>query len=223
MRPHSPAMPARRKAARRVTLRPAPGRTIPAGISAHSSCYTCHTPESKIGSCNTCHTIEPYSRTVASRATFAAFRHSDHTARVSCAECHNIRPGAPQGRQVTSPVAVQHFASAEDGQLPHLSQRPPRIRRGRFRQLQALPYGVGIRYAAVTPHDSPKSKVQSPKSKVQGPRSEVEKVVTELAEFTELGELEEEERTTPSAEAAATSFSKEGSFGLQKTLTFCPK
>jgi c(7)-type cytochrome triheme protein len=89
------------------------GRTIPAGIGAHSSCYTCHTPESKIGSCNTCHTIAPYSRTVASRATFAAFRHSDHTARVSCAECHNTRPGAPQGRQVGSPAAVQHFSSAE--------------------------------------------------------------------------------------------------------------
>jgi c(7)-type cytochrome triheme protein len=89
------------------------GRTIPAGIGAHSSCYTCHTPESKVGSCNTCHTIAPYSRTIASRATFAAFRHSDHTARVSCAECHNVRPGAPQGRQVGSPAAVQHFASAE--------------------------------------------------------------------------------------------------------------
>jgi c(7)-type cytochrome triheme protein len=89
------------------------GRTIPAGIGAHSSCYTCHTPESKVGSCNTCHTIAPYSRTVASRATFAAFRHSDHTGRVSCAECHNVRPGAPQGRQIGSPVAVQHFSSAE--------------------------------------------------------------------------------------------------------------
>jgi c(7)-type cytochrome triheme protein len=88
-------------------------RTIPAGIGAHSSCYTCHTPESKIGSCNTCHTIAPYSPTVASRATFAAFRHSDHTGSVSCAECHNTRPGAPQGRQVASPVAVEHFSSAE--------------------------------------------------------------------------------------------------------------
>lgn len=87
------------------------GRTIPAGVSAHSNCYTCHTPESKIGSCNTCHTIAPYSRTMASRATFAAFRHSDHTGSVSCAECHNVRPGALQGRQVASPVAVEHFQS----------------------------------------------------------------------------------------------------------------
>lgn len=88
------------------------GRTIPAGINAHSSCYTCHTPESTIGSCNTCHAIEPYTRTAASRATFAAFRHSDHTGRVSCADCHNVRPGAPQGRQVISPVAVEHFQAS---------------------------------------------------------------------------------------------------------------
>jgi c(7)-type cytochrome triheme protein len=83
-------------------------RTIPAGISAHSDCYTCHTPESKIGSCNTCHALEPYSRTVASRATFVIFRHGDHAGAASCNECHDVRPGAGQGRQVASPVAVEH-------------------------------------------------------------------------------------------------------------------
>lgn len=86
-------------------------RTIPAGITAHNNCYTCHTPESKIGTCNTCHTIAPYSRTSASRMAFAAFRHSDHTGSVSCDECHDVRPGAPLGRQVVSPVAVEHHDS----------------------------------------------------------------------------------------------------------------
>lgn len=87
-------------------------RTIPVGINAHSNCYTCHTPETKIGSCNTCHALEPYSRTVASRATFVIFRHSDHAGSASCNECHNVRPGAGQGRQVASPVAVQHRQAA---------------------------------------------------------------------------------------------------------------
>ncbi len=89
------------------------GRSIPAGLSAHTGCFTCHTPESTIGSCNTCHQIAPYARTTPARATFAAFRHSDHTLRVSCAECHNVRPGAAQGRQVASPVAVEHFPSPD--------------------------------------------------------------------------------------------------------------
>ncbi|MGB7070205.1 MAG: cytochrome c3 family protein [Pyrinomonadaceae bacterium] len=86
-------------------------KTIPAGISAHVSCYNCHTPESKIGSCNTCHTLAPYSRTRPSRAVFkAVFRHSDHTESqgTSCSECHSVRAGAPQSRQVSTPAAVQH-------------------------------------------------------------------------------------------------------------------
>jgi c(7)-type cytochrome triheme protein len=87
-----------------------PRRTIPAGIGAHANCYTCHTPESKIGSCNTCHALEPYSRTTPGRATFVIFRHSDHAGRASCNECHDVHPGAAQGRQIASPVAVEHKA-----------------------------------------------------------------------------------------------------------------
>ena len=87
------------------------GKTIPIGIQAHANCYSCHTAESKIGSCNTCHEIAPYRRTPPSRYVFrAVFSHNDHTSRqgVSCADCHSIRPGAPQGRQVTNIAAREH-------------------------------------------------------------------------------------------------------------------
>jgi c(7)-type cytochrome triheme protein len=86
-------------------------QSIPAGFNAHSNCYACHTPESKVGSCNVCHELAPYIRTPASRYVFkAVFSHNDHTGRqgVSCNECHDIREGAPQSRQVSHPAAVQH-------------------------------------------------------------------------------------------------------------------
>jgi len=31
---------------------------------------------------------------------------------MNCATCHNVRAGAPQGRQVTSTTPTQHFGSA---------------------------------------------------------------------------------------------------------------
>ena len=86
-------------------------QSIPAGFKAHSNCYACHTPESKVGTCNVCHELAPYSRTPASRDVFkAVFSHNDHTGRqgVSCNECHDVREGAPQSRQVSHPAAVQH-------------------------------------------------------------------------------------------------------------------
>lgn len=89
-------------------------QTIPAGINTHATCFTCHTPESNIGSCNYCHEMAPYQRTVASSQLFkAVFRHSDHTFRqgVNCSDCHTVRPGAPQSKQVAAPVGVQHFSS----------------------------------------------------------------------------------------------------------------
>jgi hypothetical protein len=89
-------------------------KSIPAGIGTHNTCFTCHTPESNIGSCNVCHETAPYRRTVASRTVFkAVFSHADHTGRqgVTCTECHTVRAGAPQSRQVAAPVAVQHFSA----------------------------------------------------------------------------------------------------------------
>ncbi len=89
-------------------------KTIPVGINAHATCYACHTPESNIGSCNVCHDLAPYRRTQAARTVFkAVFSHADHTARqgVNCSDCHTVKAGAPQTRQVSMPVAVQHFSS----------------------------------------------------------------------------------------------------------------
>lgn len=91
-------------------------QSIPSGISAHSTCYTCHTPESNVGSCSVCHTIAPYNRTPAtSNVIKAVFRHSDHTPRqgVNCAECHTVRASATQSRQVSAPSAVEHVSAGE--------------------------------------------------------------------------------------------------------------
>jgi c(7)-type cytochrome triheme protein len=89
-------------------------QAIPVGINTHATCFTCHTPESKIGSCNYCHETAPYRRTVSTRTIFkAVFSHTDHTFRqgVNCNECHTVKAGAPQSKQVSTPVAVQHFES----------------------------------------------------------------------------------------------------------------
>ncbi len=93
--------------------------TIPAGLSAHQNCYQCHTPGAQssgrdISSCGACHAQWRYGRTSAdSRAFRVSFSHATHGPRqgLSCAECHNVRAGAPQSRQVTSPRPTQHFAS----------------------------------------------------------------------------------------------------------------
>src|SRR5215204_654880 len=92
-----------------------PRKTIPVGIRAHTNCFACHTAESKIGACNVCHEIAPYSRTSPSRYVFGvAFSHSDHGGRqgMDCKDCHSVRAGAPQSRQVTNIVAKQHNVAA---------------------------------------------------------------------------------------------------------------
>lgn len=86
-------------------------KTIPVGVQAHTTCYTCHTPESKIGSCNVCHELAPYRRTPVGRYVFrAVFSHRDHSPAqgVSCSDCHSVRAGAPQGSQVTNIAAQEH-------------------------------------------------------------------------------------------------------------------
>jgi c(7)-type cytochrome triheme protein len=93
--------------------------TIPAGLQAHQNCYQCHTPGAQSGgrdisSCGACHAQGRYSRTpTGSRAFSVSFSHAAHGPRqgLSCAECHSVRAGAPQSRQVTSPRPTQHFAS----------------------------------------------------------------------------------------------------------------
>lgn len=99
------------------------GKTIPAGFQAHNNCYTCHTAESKIGSCSTCHEIAPYSRTSPGRTAFrGSFSHGDH-ARVTCSDCHDVRPGAPQGRQVTNIAVSQHCGGSNNCSTCHNGAR----------------------------------------------------------------------------------------------------
>ena len=96
---------------RRVAL------SIPAGLTAHRQCYECHTPGSQSGgrdiaSCGVCHDLGRYGRTSTnSRAYRVTFSHGDHgpRQRLGCADCHNLRAGAGQTQQVSSPRPTQHF------------------------------------------------------------------------------------------------------------------
>jgi c(7)-type cytochrome triheme protein len=94
--------------------------SIPSRLSAHSTCFQCHTPGSRgvdgrdISSCNTCHNFRSLTRTPQWAAAYRVnFSHTDHGARrrLTCTACHNIRAGASQGRQVTAPVAQMHRVS----------------------------------------------------------------------------------------------------------------
>ncbi|MEP6819490.1 MAG: cytochrome c3 family protein [bacterium] len=94
---------------------------IPAGIAAHNQCYTCHTPSSKsqsgreLASCGVCHDEKSYSRTTTNGRSFRfAFSHAKHGSgqRLACSDCHALTAGAPQSRQVSSPLPFEHFAAA---------------------------------------------------------------------------------------------------------------
>ena len=93
--------------------------SIPAGLSAHTTCFACHTPNAKAGgediaSCNTCHRLGGYRRTPETAPAFRVnFSHAEHTRKgLSCNECHTVLAGRGQGRQVTSPQPLMHHASA---------------------------------------------------------------------------------------------------------------
>ena len=102
-----------------ASLRRGVAMTIPGGISAHNNCYQCHTPGKTssgrdIGSCATCHSVSTYRRTSTNAPAFSmSFSHAQHgpRQRLNCADCHSLREGLPQSRQVSSPRAVQHFTS----------------------------------------------------------------------------------------------------------------
>ncbi len=99
------------------------GKTIPAGFRAHNNCYTCHTAESKIGSCSTCHQLAPYNRTSPGRTAFrGSFSHGDH-AGVGCSDCHSVRPGASQGRQVSNIAVSQHCGGSNNCATCHNGAR----------------------------------------------------------------------------------------------------
>lgn len=90
--------------------------SIPAGFNAHSTCYGCHTPRAQSGgrdisSCGTCHQLGGYSRTSQSAAAFrVGFNHSKHQ-KLTCNECHQVRAGMAQRRQVTAPEPLNHHAT----------------------------------------------------------------------------------------------------------------
>ena len=94
------------------------GLSIPANLAAHSSCYTCHTPDSKsaagreLASCGVCHGPGSYNPTNTNSRVFRfSFSHARHGTkeRLACQDCHKITAGLPQTKQVNSPSAFQHF------------------------------------------------------------------------------------------------------------------
>ena len=93
--------------------------SIPSGFNAHSTCFTCHSPRAKSGdrdisSCGTCHKPGAYARTPQWTTAFRmSFSHAKHgpAQKLSCEECHQVKAGLPQRRQVTTPEAANHHAS----------------------------------------------------------------------------------------------------------------
>ena len=94
------------------------GLSIPANLSAHTTCYTCHKPDSKsnagreIASCGVCHGQGGYKPTNTNSPVYRfSFSHAKHGARerLDCADCHKVTAGLPQTKQVSSPAAFQHF------------------------------------------------------------------------------------------------------------------
>ena len=90
--------------------------SIPAGFNAHTTCYRCHTPRAQsngrdISSCGACHQLGGYSRTSELAPAFrVSFSHAKH-GKVICNECHQVRSGLPQRRQVTAPEPLNHHAT----------------------------------------------------------------------------------------------------------------
>lgn len=101
-------------------LRGGEAMSIPAGFSAHNTCYRCHAPRAKaegrdISSCGVCHEPGGYSRTSTRAAAFRfGFSHAKHDGaqNLSCGQCHTLRAGMSQRRQVTVPFALYHHAPA---------------------------------------------------------------------------------------------------------------
>lgn len=97
--------------------------SIPAGPGAHNICFRCHTPDAKasdstgqsLGACSTCHELGRRVWTTERAAAFRlGFSHRSHGAseNLRCSACHRVMSDQPIGRQVTSPVALNHHAPA---------------------------------------------------------------------------------------------------------------
>lgn len=93
--------------------------SIPSGPSAHTTCFQCHAARAQskgrdISSCSTCHSSGGYRRTPELARSFkVGFSHANHGVRqsLSCDECHSVRAGMSQARQVTAPVPKMHHAT----------------------------------------------------------------------------------------------------------------
>ena len=91
--------------------------SIPDGLSAHTTCYSCHTPRAQsngrdISSCGTCHQLGGRTFTSQSAAAFrVGFSHAKHDRGegLNCNECHRVQSGR---RQVSAPQPLNHHASA---------------------------------------------------------------------------------------------------------------
>lgn len=92
--------------------------SVPSGLGAHNTCYTCHGPQTEvggrnIGSCGVCHQTGRPTRNSDWASAFAVnFSHSEHSRRNDCAACHKVSRAMPRGKQVSAPTAAMHFASA---------------------------------------------------------------------------------------------------------------
>jgi hypothetical protein len=91
--------------------------SIPAGTSAHTTCFACHAPRAEsngrdISSCGVCHRVGQHRRTPTTARAFSLnFNHAEHArAGLRCAECHDVQAGRAKGRQVSSPFPAQHHA-----------------------------------------------------------------------------------------------------------------
>ncbi len=94
---------------RRDSNAPIPKRP---GASNHLPCAGCHAQQfSNISSCGTCHQLGGYSRTPEMMPAFrVSFKHAKHQ-KVTCNECHQVRAGQPQRRQMTTPEPLNHHAT----------------------------------------------------------------------------------------------------------------
>ena len=93
--------------------------SIPAGFSAHTTCFGCHTANAKSGdkdisSCGVCHQPGRHRRMPTTAAAFrVGFSHAKHdrTEGLNCNECHRVRAGAARQLQVSAPQPLNHHAS----------------------------------------------------------------------------------------------------------------
>ena len=93
--------------------------SIPVGISAHSTCFRCHTPGAKSGerdisSCGVCHQAGRHSRMPTTAAAFrVGFSHANHNQSegLNCTACHRVRAGVGRQLQVSAPQPLNHHAA----------------------------------------------------------------------------------------------------------------